>query len=137
MYPNFKIKKVTRKRKGGKKNKNCKTQCKTKFTKEIKQHKKYKAINKIASFFNLKKYVDDELSVACYWTNRGKEGFKLLNELLDDDDCHFAEHKDRFEMNKTHFINKYKFNADGVPDVDVVDVSKNDETQKDVFTINF
>ena len=62
MYPNFKIKKVTRKRKGGKKNKNCKTQCKTKFTKEIKQHKKYKAINKIASFFNVKKYVDDELN---------------------------------------------------------------------------
>ena len=83
------------------------------------------------------KYVNDELSVACYWTNRGKEGFKLLNEILDDDDCHFAEHKDRFETNKTHFINKYKFNADGVPDVDIVDVSKNDETQKDVFTINF
>jgi len=83
------------------------------------------------------KYVNDELSVACYWTNRGKEGFKLLNEILDDDDCRFAEHKDRFETNKTHFINKYKFNADGVPDVDIVDVSKNDETQKDVFTINF
>lgn len=62
MNPNFKIKKVTRKRKGGKKNKNCKTQCKTKFTKEIQQDKKYKAINKIASFFNVKKYVDNELN---------------------------------------------------------------------------
>ena len=53
------------------------------------------------------KYVNDELSVACYWTNRGNEGFKLLNEIIDDSDQHFIEHKDRFEMNKKHFTNKY------------------------------
>ena len=57
----FKIKN-TRKRKGGKKNKNCKTQCKTKIIKEIQQDKRYKAINKIASFFNAKKYIDNELN---------------------------------------------------------------------------
>ena len=62
---------------------------------------------------------------------------EMKKQNAHEDEKYAYEHKDRFETNKTHFINKYKFNADGVPDVDIVDVSKNDETQKDVFTINF
>ena len=66
--------------------------------------KKYKLfVNK----FVYGKYVNDELSVSCYWTNRGNEGFKLLNEIINDDDSHFVEQKDRFETNKQHFMNKY------------------------------
>ena len=56
-------KKITKKRKGGKKN--CKTICKNKFIKEIKQDTKYKAINKISSFFSKNKYkyiIEDELN---------------------------------------------------------------------------
>jgi uncharacterized membrane-anchored protein len=64
MKNNFKLKRITKKRKGGKKNNNCKTKCKTKFIKEIQQDTRYKAINKLASFFtkNNKKYVNSELN---------------------------------------------------------------------------
>jgi hypothetical protein len=48
--------------KGGQKNNNCKTKCKTKFIKELQQDSRYKALNKIASFFGKKKFVDIELN---------------------------------------------------------------------------
>ena len=51
------------------------------------------------------KYVNDELSVACYWTNRPKEGYHLLNEIIDD--FEFENKKERLLKNKEHFINKY------------------------------
>jgi hypothetical protein len=54
--------------------------------------------------FNYGKYVNDELSVACYWTNRLEEGYMLLNEIIDDDD--FKDNKERLLKNKFHFINK-------------------------------
>ena len=50
------------KRKGGNKPKGCKTKCKAMFASEVKQDKKYKAINKIASFFGKQKYVEEELN---------------------------------------------------------------------------
>jgi tetratricopeptide (TPR) repeat protein len=56
---------------------------------------------------NYGKYVKDELSVSCFWTNRGEEGYKLLNEAIDD--IAFIEHKERLLQNKAHFKNKYKF----------------------------
>ena len=34
--------------------------------------------------FNYGKYVNDELSVACYWTDRYDEGIKLIEEIIDD-----------------------------------------------------
>lgn len=55
--------------------------------------------------YNYGKYVNDELSVACYWTNRGKEGYDLLNEIIDDDEFDYA--KERMVKNKEHFITKY------------------------------
>jgi hypothetical protein len=55
------------------------------------------------------KYVNDDLSVACYWTDRGEEGYKLLNEIIDDPE--FEHSRDRLLDNKKHFINKYKFDA--------------------------
>ena len=58
--------------------------------------------------FNYGKYVNDELSVACYWTNRLEEGYLLLNEIIDDDD--FKENKERLLKNKFHFINKMSLN---------------------------
>uniref|UniRef100_A0A6C0I2K9 Glycosyltransferase 2-like domain-containing protein n=1 Tax=viral metagenome TaxID=1070528 RepID=A0A6C0I2K9_9ZZZZ len=82
-----------------------------KYLKEAKTKNVEEVLKKYRLFvdvFVYGKYVNDELSVACYWTNRGNEGFKLLNEVINDDDCYFTEHKERFEMNKQHFMNKYR-----------------------------
>jgi hypothetical protein len=54
--------------------------------------------------FNYGKYINDELSVACYWTNRLEEGYLLLNEIINDND--FKEEKERLLQNKFHYINK-------------------------------
>jgi hypothetical protein len=51
----------TKKRKGGKKN--CTKTCKALFVKEIKTDKRYKALNKMSSFFgNKKKGLDNDLN---------------------------------------------------------------------------
>ena len=57
------------------------------------------------------KYVNDELSVACYWTNRGKEGYKLVNEIVNDSDPYFENHKERLNKNKQFFEEKYKLSV--------------------------
>jgi hypothetical protein len=57
------------------------------------------------------KYVNDELSVACYWTNRGKEGYKLVNEIVNDSDPYFENHKERLNKNKEFFEEKYKLSV--------------------------
>jgi hypothetical protein len=51
----------TRKNKCGG-NKNCTSKCKTQFIKEIQQDKRYRVINKMASFLGKKSNVDDELN---------------------------------------------------------------------------
>jgi|LakMenE18May11ns_1017448.scaffolds.fasta_scaffold9826969_1 glycosyltransferase involved in cell wall biosynthesis len=82
-----------------------------KYLKEAKNKNVEEVLKKYRLFvdvFVYGKYVNDELSVACFWTNRGSEGLKLLNEVINDDDCHFTEHKERFETNKQHFMNKYR-----------------------------
>jgi hypothetical protein len=56
---------------------------------------------------NYGKYVKDELSVSCFWTNRGEEGYKLLNDIIDD--IEFIEHKERLLKNKEHFKKKYNY----------------------------
>jgi hypothetical protein len=58
--------------------------------------------------FNYGKYVNDELSVACYWTNRLEEGYSLLSEIIDDPE--FKEKEERLLKNKFHFINKMSKN---------------------------
>ena len=81
-----------------------------KFLKEAKNKNVEEVLKKYKLFVNkfmYGKYVNDELSVSCFWTNRGNEGFKLLNEIINDDDSHFVKQKDRFETNKQHFMNKY------------------------------
>ena len=51
----------TRKNKCGG-NKNCTSKCKTQFIKEIQQDKRYRVINKMASFLGKKSNVDEELN---------------------------------------------------------------------------
>jgi hypothetical protein len=51
----------TRKNKFGG-NKNCTSKCKIQFIKEIQKDRRYKTINKIASFLGKKQYVDEELN---------------------------------------------------------------------------
>jgi hypothetical protein len=57
--------------------------------------------------YNYGKYVKDELSVSCFWTNRGEEGYKLLNDIIDDDE--FIEQRERLLKNKEHYKKKYNY----------------------------
>mgnify|MGYP003642052899 FL=1 len=50
------------------------------------------------------KYLNDELSVSCYWTKQYDEGLSLINEIIDDDD--FANSKARIEKNKQFMLEK-------------------------------
>lgn len=49
------------KRKGGKKN--CSKTCKAMFVKEIQTDKRFKALNKISSFFGNKQKLDNDLNI--------------------------------------------------------------------------
>jgi tetratricopeptide (TPR) repeat protein len=65
------------------------------------------ANNKYLLFLNEKqyeKYILDELSVSCYWTNRIDEGLRYLTKIIDDPD--FEHCKSRLEDNLKHFNNK-------------------------------
>ena len=48
------------------------------------------------------KYINDELSVSCFWTKHYDEGLSLINEIIDDDD--FIIHKSRIEKNKQFIL---------------------------------
>ena len=50
------------------------------------------------------KFVNDELSVACYWTERYQDGLELLNAIIDDPDFEWA--KKRLTQNKKFFMEK-------------------------------
>lgn len=50
------------------------------------------------------KFVNDELSVACYWTDKKEEGIKLIEEIIDD--YEFNSIKERLLKNIEHFNNK-------------------------------
>ncbi len=50
------------------------------------------------------KFINDDLSVACYWLEKYEEGYKLLLDIIDDLD--FDEHKDRLIQNKIYFEQK-------------------------------
>jgi glycosyltransferase involved in cell wall biosynthesis len=50
------------------------------------------------------KYINDELSVSCYWTGRYQEGLKYLLEIIDDGE--FLQHKDRLMENFNFFKEK-------------------------------
>lgn len=50
------------------------------------------------------KYINDELSVACYWTGKYQEGLRYLLEIIDDPE--FSHHKNRLEDNRQHFNKK-------------------------------
>ena len=52
------------------------------------------------------KYIYDELSISCFWSNRFHEGKKYLLEILNDDD--FKEHKPRLDTNLQHFNDRLK-----------------------------
>jgi Rps23 Pro-64 3,4-dihydroxylase Tpa1-like proline 4-hydroxylase/glycosyltransferase involved in cell wall biosynthesis len=49
------------------------------------------------------KFINDELSVSCYWTGRYDEGLKYLNEIINDPD--FSHHKERLDQNSKFFKN--------------------------------
>lgn len=49
-------------------------------------------------------YINDELSVACYWTGKYDEGVKLIFDILDDE--RFEAQRDRLVQNINHFTDK-------------------------------
>lgn len=55
---------------------------------------------------NYGKFVNDELSVACYWTGRYEEGIKLIHEIIDDED--FTDHKERLLKNLNYLKENYQ-----------------------------
>jgi len=55
------LKKRTNKRGG--KNRNCITKCKNKFLNELKQDKRYKTMQKLASFFTKKNIVEKQANI--------------------------------------------------------------------------
>ena len=89
---------------------NCKSRCDIGYG-YLKQasEKDYKTVKLNYVLFVIEhmygKYTYDELSVSCYWTNRGKEGYDLLMQIIDDP--YFADQKERLETNKQHFLRKY------------------------------
>jgi tetratricopeptide (TPR) repeat protein len=50
-------------------------------------------------------YVNDELSVACYWSNKPEEGIKYIEEAYQDPEMAFL--KPHYEANRGHFKDKY------------------------------
>lgn len=50
------------------------------------------------------KYINDELSVACYWTGRYDRGLQLINEIIND--VTFINDRPRLVENINHFTNK-------------------------------
>lgn len=48
------------------------------------------------------KYLNDELSVSCYWTKQYDEGLSLINEIIDDDE--FVNSKARIGKNKQFML---------------------------------
>ena len=56
------------------------------------------------------KYVNEELSVACFWTNRGGEGYMLLTDVINEkDDDFFMLHMERLERSKKDFETTFPF----------------------------
>ena len=55
----------------------------------------------INSCYNM--YINDELSVACYWTNKIEEGVNLINEIIENPT--FEHNKPRLLDNLNHFKN--------------------------------
>ena len=49
-------------------------------------------------------YINDELSVSCYWTERYDEGLFLLSQIINDPI--FGQHKERLEKNYNFFMEK-------------------------------
>jgi tetratricopeptide (TPR) repeat protein len=86
-----------------------------KYLREAKNKDLNEVLKKYVLFVNIYdygKYVNDELSVACFWTNRGKEGFNLLNEIINDNE--FTHIKKRLLKNKQHFIDRYDAEVLGI-----------------------
>lgn len=54
------------------------------------------------------KYVNDELSVACFWIGKLQEGFNYLSEIINDPE--FESHKERLITNLKHYENKLNGN---------------------------
>jgi len=50
------------------------------------------------------KYIYDELSVACFWTEKYNEGLQYLLQIIDDET--FSHHKERLLQNRQHFSDR-------------------------------
>jgi glycosyltransferase involved in cell wall biosynthesis len=51
-------------------------------------------------------YINDWLSVACFWTNRTTEGMALINDILDNHSVTFKDNLSHYRTNLEHFNNQ-------------------------------
>ena len=49
-------------------------------------------------------HLNDDLSVACFWTGHYQEGINLINEIINDE--RWSDHTERLQTNIMHFQNK-------------------------------
>jgi len=56
-------------------------------------------------------YLNDELSISCYWTGRYQEGYEYLMEIVDNEE--FSEHQERLLQNKKHFQDAMQASPNG------------------------
>jgi len=56
-------------------------------------------------------YLNDELSISCYWTGRYQEGYEYLMEIVDNEE--FSERQERLLQNKKHFQDAMQTNPNG------------------------
>ena len=54
------------------------------------------------------KYINDELSVACYWTGKFEEGLNYLKQIINDPE--FESQQERLNTNLQHFNDKLNGN---------------------------
>jgi glycosyltransferase involved in cell wall biosynthesis len=82
-----------------------------KYLKQATRNNIVNAKNKYILFVNqycYGKHINDELSVACYWTNRFEEGFNYLNQIINDPE--FESQQERLNTNLQHFTDRLNGN---------------------------
>ena len=56
-------------------------------------------------------YLNDELSISCYWTGRYQEGYEYLMEIVDNEE--FSKQQERLLQNKKHFQDAMQTSPNG------------------------
>jgi len=67
------------------------------------------------------KHINDELSVSCYWTDKGEEGIALIDEIIDK--LGFEHINERVHTNRKFFYDKFP----NLKKAETIEESNNDD----------